>query len=87
MSWKIPEWHIDEIIAASKEEVWRPFPGITVVAWQLPNGYTISAQSGVVDPAEDVPELGLKYAREHLKSKVWELEGYVRKNQWAEAQE
>lgn len=83
MSNKIPETYIDELIEQSEEKVWEPFPGITIVAWRLPNGYTISDQSGCVDPLDYDRELGIKFAREHLKTKLWELEGYLRKQSFS----
>lgn len=33
MTWKISPKRIKEIISESKEPVWEPFPGITIVAW------------------------------------------------------
>ena len=83
MSNKIPESHIDEIIEKTNERVWEPFPGITVVAWQLPNGYVITDQSGCIDPKDYDRDLGIKYSREHLKTQVWQLEGYLRKNEFS----
>ena len=85
MSWKIPKERIDAICAECSEQVWEPFPGITIVAWQMPNGFVISEQSGTIDPAEYSREIGVKCCRERLADKVWELEGYVRKNEWAAA--
>ncbi len=83
---KISEEEIDAIVAASNEKVWHPFPTITIVAWELPNGYVISDQSGCIDPENYDEELGVKYSREHLKTKVWQLEGYRRKQQFREGE-
>lgn len=80
MSYKITEDQIDEIIENTTERVWHPFPTITIVAWELPNGYVIVSQSGCIDPSEYDEEMGIRYAREHLKTKLWELEGYLAKN-------
>ena len=85
MSWKIPESEIDEIIAESDEKVWEPFPGITVMAWCLPNGYAITEQSGCVDPSEYSRELGEMYCREALKRKVWQLYGFLAKQRYSDA--
>lgn len=76
MTIKIPQEHIDKLIEASKEAVWEPFPGITIVAWRLPNGFVIVDESGCIDPKAYDREIGLTIAREHLTDKVWELEGY-----------
>ena len=79
-NWKISEDEIKKIIADSKEEVFEPEgSSYTIVSWTLPNGYTIEAGSGCINPKQYDRELGIKYCREHLTTKLWELEGYHRK--------
>ena len=85
MSWKIPEEKISKIIEESECEVWEPFDGITIMAMRLPNGSVIVESSGCVDPTEYNRELGVANCKEALKRKVWQLEGYVRKNEYDEA--
>ena len=80
---KLTNEDIDAIQAQCLEEVWEPFPGITVVSWQLPSGFVITEQSGTIDPAEYDREIGIECCRERLIDKVWELEGYVQKQRWA----
>lgn len=63
------------------EEVWEPFPGITIVAWNLPNGFTISDQSGCVDPKNYNREIGVSICRERLRDKLWMLYGFMLKNE------
>lgn len=87
MSWKIPEGEICKMASECDEAVWEPFPGITIVAWCLPNGYTIVESSGCVDPEEYDRELGLAHCRTALKRKLWQLEGYVMKNKFAASME
>lgn len=82
-SWKIPKERIVDMAARSKEVVMEPFPCITVVSWQLPSGFVITEQSGTIDPAEYDREIGIECCRERLIDKVWELEGYVQKQRWA----
>lgn len=82
MSWKVPEERIKQIEAEAIEKVWSPFPTLTVVSWQLPNGYCISAQSGCVDPNDFDMDIGIDICRKHLRDKVWELEGYLQKQQY-----
>lgn len=82
MSWKIPVEKIQSIIAQCDEQVWEPFPGITIMAWLLPNGYTIVESSGCVDPSEYNRELGMHNCREALTRKLWQLEGYLRKQEY-----
>lgn len=83
MTIKVDESYIDAIIEQSTELYWEPFPGVTVVAWQLPNGFVIEEMSGCIDPANYQLEIGLEIARERLKSKLWMLEGYLAKNRMA----
>lgn len=84
-SWKIPESQIDEMIEQVEEAVYEPFEPVccTVVAWKLPNGYVLVESSGTIDPSEYSRELGIKFCRERLKTKLWQLEGYVQKCEWA----
>lgn len=85
MTWKISPKRIKEIISESKESVWEPFPGITIVAWQLPNGFVISDQSGCIDPDDYNREIGIDIARNHLEDKVWHLYGFMRKQEFSDA--
>lgn len=39
---KLTNEDIDAIQEQCLEKVWEPFPGITIVAWNLPSGFTIS---------------------------------------------
>lgn len=86
MSWKIPESKIDEMIEQVEEAIYEPFYPCTctVVAWKLPNGYVIVESSGTIDPSEYSFEMGVKFCRERLKNKLWQLEGYVQKQKWSE---
>ena len=79
---KLTENDVNAIESNSVEAVWEPFPGVTVVAWNLPNGFTISAQSGCVNPANYSREIGISICREHLRDKVWELYGFALKNEF-----
>lgn len=76
---KLTSSDIDAIQEACDEAIWEPFPGITVVAWNLPNGFTVSDQSGCIDPANYDREIGAKICREHLRDKLWMLYGFLAK--------
>ena len=67
---------IAEIEKKCIEEVWEPFAGITIVAWNLPNGFTISTESGCVNPNNYDRQIGVDICREHLRNKLWELYGF-----------
>ena len=69
-----------------REHVWEPFPGITIVAWNLPNGFTISDQSGCVDPKNYDREIGVEICLEHLRDKLWMLYGFLLKESLGKAE-
>lgn len=77
---KIPKAYIKDLARHCKEKIWEPFPGVIVVAWQLPNGYVISKQAACVDPDNYDREVGIRIARKALRNKLWELEGYIAKD-------
>ncbi|ABK54416.1 gp48 [Escherichia phage N4] len=92
---RITEEHIDSIIegvyyfnmakAVENEAVLIPEDHLkalsttTVCALVLSNGFTITGKSACVDPNTFNEELGKKYAYEQAVDKVWELEGYLLK--------
>lgn len=80
--WKIPEERIDEIMEQSEFIEMDCFGCCTVVVMKLPNGFTLVEKSGTIAPEGYDPEIGRRICRENLKGKVWELEGYVHKNEW-----
>ena len=84
---KLTNEDIDAIQAQCLEEVWEPFPGITIVAWNLPNGFTISDQSGCIDPKNYDREIGVGICREHLRDQLWELYGFALKEQFGRGDE
>ena len=61
--------------------------GITIVAWNLPNGFTISDQSGCVDPKNYDREIGVGICREHLRDQLWKLYGFALKEQFGRGDE
>ena len=89
-NWKISEEEIDSIINSivdTDKEYVTEFGSATIVAWILPNGYTISEISGCVNPEQFDMEIGKKNCRAKLKTKLWELEGYLHKQMYFEAME
>lgn len=84
---KLTNEDIDAIQEQCAEQVWEPFPGITIVAWNPPNGFTISDQSGCVDPKNYDREIGVGICREHLRNKLWELYGFALKERFGRGDE
>lgn len=48
-----------------------------VVVATLPNGFEICESAAPVDPANYNQEVGENIAKEHIKERLWELEGYL----------
>lgn len=87
MTHKIPKERIDQIMEDSGYEVFDSALGsCTIVAMTLPNGYTLVESSGCIDPAEYDHDLGVELCKEALRRKVWQLEGYLGKQAFFEAQ-
>ena len=88
MTFKIPVEHIERIMKESKYEcIKSEYGSCTVVIMTLPNGYTLVESSGCIDPKEYDHELGIELCKKALERKVWQLEGYLGKQAYFEAQE
>lgn len=48
-----------------------------VLNFRLPNGFEILASAACVDPANYDAEIGRKICLERVRTKVWEVEGYL----------
>ncbi len=87
MTCKIPPERIDGIMETSDYEVWdSAYGSCTIVAMTLPNGYTLVESSGCIDPAEYDHDLGVQLCKEALRRRVWQLEGYLGKQAYHDAQ-
>lgn len=53
---------------------------MTIAVVKLPCGFKVTGQSSCVDPANFDKVKGENYALENVKSKLWELEGYLLAN-------
>ena len=85
--WKIPEQVIDRLMEDSDYEVYDCFGSCTVVVMKMPNGYVLVESSGCINPEQYDRELGIKYCKEALKRRAWQLEGYRRKHEYHETVE
>ena len=74
--------HIDRVIVSERYHV---FPGttFTVCLLTLTNGYTVLGESACVSPQNFDAEIGRKIARENARNKIWQLEGYLLREQVA----
>lgn len=59
------------------------FPGttLTVCCLTLSNGYSVTGQSACASPENFNPEIGEKIAYAEARDKIWNLEGYLLKEQ------
>lgn len=54
---------------------------ITLAVLTLSNGHVVTGQSACLNPADFDEALGRKIAYENAEGKIWELEGYLRREQ------
>lgn len=57
----------------------------TICFLYLENGFIVDGKSGCVNPANYNLEAGKRYAYDNAIDKMWDLEGYLLKNQRYEA--
>ena len=71
---------IDDVIAGEQYHV---FEGscLTVCCMTLRNGFTVTGESACASPENFNAELGRKIARDNARNKIWQLEGYLLKQQ------
>lgn len=71
------------IDAAIFSEDYHVFPGsnLTVCCLTLQNGFTVTGESACVSAANFDAERGRKIARGHARDKIWQLEGYLLRDQ------
>lgn len=73
---KITENQVNEILKNSEIVVNTLWGKCTVMAVQLPNGFTIVEHCGCVDPANYKEEIGKQICLDKIKNEIWKLEGY-----------
>jgi hypothetical protein len=79
------EWYINAGEAIVPDGFHPPVPAvhplrlITFCILVLKNGYTVTGESACVSPENYDQEIGRKIARENARQKIWELEGYLLK--------
>ena len=77
---KITQEHINQLLDSAVTEECTFHGKQHVVSYKFPNGFAIIGVCSCVDPANFNIELGRKYAREQVESKLWELEGLANSN-------
>lgn len=80
----VPKEHIDALAAACEEKVFTVFGNCTVVAWKMPNGFTLVEHSGCIDKENYSEQVGADICRPRLRDRIWMLEGYVGANEFTQ---
>jgi hypothetical protein len=83
-----PRVKLEDVYRLIVEEAYYIFPGttVTVCCLTLKNGFTVVDSSACVSPENFNEELGRKAAKERARSQIWELEGYLLKQEMFDAQ-
>lgn len=75
---KVTPEQIEKIMSESEFMVCHKiFDKQCIVVAKLKNGFTIVGESACVDPANYDNAIGEKLAKDRIKEKIWELEGYA----------
>lgn len=80
MSNTVTQEKVDRLFDDADIEIIELFGKCTIVAAKLPNGFVLVESSSCVDPANYNWEIGFNICKEKIKSKIWELEGYLLQN-------
>lgn len=73
------------------EDLHKPMETLTFCVLVLENGFTVTGESACASPENFDAEIGRKIAFENARNKIWQLEGYLLKEQlyikqeWADA--
>ena len=68
---------IDRLMETAEYEILTAFDKCTIVVAKLENGFILTESSACVDPANYNVELGVRYAKDKIRERLWEMEGYA----------
>lgn len=85
---KAPRITADQIDGKIVGEQFHVFEGttMTVCLLMLENGFYTVGYSASASPENFEPEIGRKLARDHARSEIWRLEGYLLRQRLHEGQ-
>jgi hypothetical protein len=83
---KVTQEQIDALFDQAEQQEYVFFGKNYVLCVQLSNGFTVTGEGSCVDPANFNLEIGRRIATQKIKSKLWELEGYLLQQRLFEAQ-
>lgn len=75
---------LEEVIVSEQYHVFKDTT-FTACLLTLANGYTVLGESACASPENFNAELGRKIARDNAKNKIWALEGYLLRQNLADA--
>lgn len=73
----VTQERIDHLMDTAVFDVRTTLEKCTVVTAQLENGFILVEASACVDPANYDQDMGESICKEHMRSRLWELEGYA----------
>lgn len=77
---RISDDHVDAVIKHTEYHVFENTT-LTVCVLTLQNGFNVTGEAACVDPENFDAEMGETIAFNKARQKVWELEGYLLKDQ------
>ena len=84
MANKVTQEKIEKIINESEFQTFhKVFGKQCIVVAKLPNGFTVVGESACVDPSNYDEKIGENIAKNRIKERLWELEGYRLQNSLA----
>lgn len=84
---KITKDRIDHLMKTAEYEVITAFKKCTIVTAKLENGFVLTESSACVDAENYSRDMGILYAKEKIRQRLWELEGYALQDQIFKATE
>lgn len=81
------EWYINAAAGVPRDNFHAPVPAehplrqLTFCVLVLRNGFTVTGESACASPENFNEEIGRRIARENAVAKIWQLEGYMLREQ------
>ncbi len=73
---KVTQDQIDSLLNNAEIKVETKHDKMTIVTVKLENGFLMTESSACVDPSNYDEKIGAEICLEHIKNRLWELEGY-----------
>lgn len=73
---RVTQAQIDRLLNTAEITVETKHEKMTIVTVKLENGFLMTESSACVDPENYDEKIGAEICLEHIKNRLWELEGY-----------